>query len=98
MADPGPHGVTFTIRGPIARSDVDELCARFAVALRRSGAEVAVCDVAGLPADAATVDALARLQLTALRLRRRVCLRHASPELLELVAFVGLGECLRGER
>jgi hypothetical protein len=40
------------------------------------------------------VDALARLQLAA---RRRGCvirLRHASPELLELVDFMGLADVL----
>ena len=65
--------------------------------LHRSGVKLAVCDVAGLAPDAVSVDALARLQLTAVRLRCRVCLRNASPELLELIAFMGLGECLRGE-
>jgi hypothetical protein len=86
------------IRSPIARADVPGLCASLSIALRRSGASVAVCDVAGLVPDAAAVDALARLQLTAMRLGRRMCVCHASTELLDLVAFVGLGECLRGER
>ena len=98
MAAPGPHAVSLAIRGPIARSDLLALCACLASALRRSGADVAVCDVAGLAPDAVAVDALARLQLTALRLRCRVCLCNASPELLELVAFMGLAECLRCER
>src|SRR5262245_27706867 len=97
MAAPGRHWVTFTIRSPIARSDVPELCASLSAVLRRSGSRLAVCDVAGLVPDAAAVDALARLQLTAMRLRCRMCLRNASPELLELVVFVGLAECLRGE-
>ena len=48
-----------------------------------------VCDGAELP-DAVTVDALARLQLAARRLSCRLVLRNASPELLELVAFMGL--------
>ena len=49
------------------------------------------CDVGGprLP-DAATVDALARLQLAARRLGLEIRLRHASSELQELLAFVGL--------
>jgi ABC-type transporter Mla MlaB component len=51
-------------------------------------------DVAGLEADALTVDALARLQLAARRSGRCVTLRGASPELRELVAFMGLGEVL----
>ena len=97
MAAPGPHAVSFTIRGPIARSDLLALCACLVSFLHRSGVKLAVCDVAGLAPDAVNVDALARLQLTAVRLRCRVCLRNASPELLELIAFMGLGECLRGE-
>jgi hypothetical protein len=50
------------------------------------------CDVHGVVVDAATVDALARLQLAA---RRRGCLlelRNASPELLDLLEFVGLAD------
>ena len=45
--------------------------------------------------DAVTIDALARLQLTARRLGCRLRLRHASPELRELVAFMGLRRSLR---
>jgi anti-anti-sigma regulatory factor len=44
--------------------------------------------------DAATVEALARLQLTALRAGRRICLRSASGELQDLLALVGLVELL----
>lgn len=54
-------------------------------------------DVGGLKADAATVDALARL---ALRLRRggyQIRLRNASDELLELIEFIGLSETLAAE-
>jgi ABC-type transporter Mla MlaB component len=47
--------------------------------------------------DAGTVDALARLQLTARRSGARVRLRNASRELVELVDFMGLSEVLRVE-
>lgn len=72
-----------------------ELCERVRACLERcAGCDVAV-DVGALAGtDAATVDALARLQLTAQRLGRRLHLRHASPELRELVELVGLGEAL----
>jgi hypothetical protein len=53
-----------------------------------------LCDVEGVKADAVTVDALARLQLVARRHQCQVRLRGASPELRELVAFMGLGEVL----
>jgi hypothetical protein len=44
--------------------------------------------------DAAAVDALARLQLVAGRLGGRIQLRNASPELQELLRFMGLGDAL----
>jgi len=52
-------------------------------------------DVRGADPNAITVDALARLQLAARRLSCRLLLRNASPELLELVAFMGLADILR---
>jgi anti-anti-sigma regulatory factor len=57
-----------------------------------------ICDVGGLAsADAVAVNALARLQLTALRLGRRIQLRQASAELQALLALVGLSEILPPE-
>jgi STAS domain-containing protein len=56
-----------------------------------------VCDVGGLAPDIAAVDVLARLQLTARRLGVEIRLRHASSELLELIAFAGLRDVLRVE-
>jgi ABC-type transporter Mla MlaB component len=64
----------------------------------RAPTEIVVCDVRGAEADAATVDALARLQLAAKRVGRRVRLRNASADLLELVAFMGLADVLPEER
>ncbi len=48
------------------------------------------CQVGALEADAATLDLLARLQLSARRLGIEVRLLDASRELRELVAFAGL--------
>jgi hypothetical protein len=56
-----------------------------------------VCDVGALAPDAATVDALARLQLTARRVGHEILLRDASTELQELLDFVGLRDVLRVE-
>jgi ABC-type transporter Mla MlaB component len=53
--------------------------------------------VAGLAADIATVDALARLALVARRSACEVRLRGASPELLGLVELSGLASVLRAE-
>jgi ABC-type transporter Mla MlaB component len=94
MALPAPQTLAFAVAGPIARADLPGLCARVCWLLERSGAEVALCDVSGVDPDGATVDALARLQLAARRHGCRVRLRHASPELLELLDFMGLRDVL----
>jgi anti-anti-sigma regulatory factor len=56
-----------------------------------------VCDLSSLAPDAATIDALARLQLTAKRLGCECRLRHASTELRDLLVFAGLADVLRVE-
>jgi hypothetical protein len=53
-----------------------------------------VCDLSGARPNAATVDSLARLALMLRREGSRLILRHASPELVELIAFMGLTEAL----
>jgi hypothetical protein len=94
MAAPAQPTLAFAIAGPIARADLPGLCDRVCALLARSGAAVALCDVGGVEPDAVTVDALARLQLAARRHGCRVRLRNASPELVGLVAFMGLGDVL----
>jgi ABC-type transporter Mla MlaB component len=94
MAALRPQPLVFTITGPIARADLPGLCARICALLEGSRADTALCDVSGVAPDAVTVDALARLQLAARRRGCQVRLRHASPELLELVAFMGLADVL----
>lgn len=84
----------FAIWGPIAREDLPGLCDRVCALLERNGAGVARCDVSSVDVDAVTVDALARLQLAARRRGCQVRLQHASSELLELVAFMGLSDVL----
>ena len=94
MAANAPQTIAFAIKGPIARSDLPGLCDRVCALLRGSGAAVALCDVAGVEPDAVTVDALARLQLAAGRLGCRVRLLNVSPELRQLLAFMGLSNVL----
>ena len=53
--------------------------------------------MSALDPDALTIDALARLQLSSRRVGLEIRLRHASNELQELLAFVGLDEVLRLE-
>jgi ABC-type transporter Mla MlaB component len=94
MATSPPRSITFAIWGPIARDDMPGLCDRVCALLAGSGASVALCHVAGIAADAVTVDALARLQLAARRHRCVIRLRGASDELRDLVAFMGLDDVL----
>ena len=90
----GTRQIAFAVHGPIARADLPGLCQRVCGLLEGSGADVALCDVSGVEADGVTVDALARLQLAARGHGCQVRLRHASSELLELVAFMGLRDVL----
>jgi hypothetical protein len=62
--------------------------------LTDTGMHALVCDLSGVQPSAATVDALARLALALKRQGSRLRLRHASPELVELIAFMGLAEVL----
>ena len=94
MAADVPQTIVFAIQGPIDRSDLPGLCDRVCELLEQTGAPVAHCSVDSVDPDAVTVDALARLQLAARRHRCQVRLRGASPELLELVAFMGLRDVL----
>jgi anti-anti-sigma regulatory factor len=83
------------IGAPIACADVPGLCERVRRRAAQSDADVIVCDVRGLVRpDATCVHALARLQLTARRLGRRVRLLDPPPELRDLLRFVGLDEAL----
>jgi ABC-type transporter Mla MlaB component len=86
--------ITFPIRGPIARADLPGLCARVCALLEGSGVEVAVCEVFDVEVDAVTVDALAQLQLAARRRGCQVRLRGTTPQLRELLAFMGLADVL----
>jgi hypothetical protein len=90
MAAPAPQSVVFSVRGPIACGDLPGLCNRVCGILTTSGAGFAVCEVDGVEPSAATVDALCRLQIAARRLGCRIVLRGTSPELRELVSFMGL--------
>ena len=91
MSAPAPD---FAVSGPIARADLPGLCTRVRSVLRECGPGDVVCDVRSVGPDAVTVDALARLQLAARRRGCRVRLCNASPELLGLVAYLGLSDVI----
>jgi len=60
-------------------------------------ARTLLVDASCLDADAVTLDALARLQLTACRCGFELRLHGSSPELRELIAFAGLEDALPEE-
>lgn len=80
------------VAGPsVARADVPELCDRLRL-LYGSGTDEVVCDVGALTRpDLSTVEALARLRLTARRAGGRLRLRNAGPGLMSLLELTGLG-------
>jgi hypothetical protein len=84
----------FVIAGPIGDGDAPRLCERLRLIINSSDGELIVCDVGALPANARTIEALARLQLTARRHGRRIRLQRASRELEQLIEFVGLADVL----
>jgi ABC-type transporter Mla MlaB component len=95
MAALARRTITFSVWGPIERADLPGLSDRVCGVLAGSRQASAVfCDVAGVPSDAITVEALARLQLAAKRNGCRIRLRNAPPELLDLVALMGLSDVL----
>jgi anti-anti-sigma regulatory factor len=65
--------------------------------LTETGMHALICDLSGIQPSVATVDALARLALALKCQGSRLRLRHASPELVELIDFMGLAEVLRVE-
>lgn len=90
-----PNTIVFVISGPIGRADIARLCEHARLLLEDCDARVVVCDVGALvDPDAVTVDALARLQLTARRLGRQMRLQDACGELEELLALIGLSDAV----
>jgi hypothetical protein len=80
----------------MVEADVPALCERLRILLDASSADRVDCDcVAVTDPDMRTIDALARLQLTAARRGSRLVLRGAPASLLELVALAGLTRILR---
>ena len=90
-ADPPFPEIELGTSGRVDRADIPGLCERAQVLLKADAANQLVCDVGAIVVpDAVTVDALARLQLTARRLGCEFRVEHASPELRGLLAFMGL--------
>ncbi|HKN81241.1 MAG TPA: STAS domain-containing protein [Actinomycetota bacterium] len=83
--------------GPVTRDAIPAMCERARWLLEGCDAGPVACDVGALAEpDAITIDALARLQLTARRLGCRVELRRACEELEDLLTLTGLLGVLTG--
>ena len=107
MTTDGPHGrlppdhdaTILALEGAIDRADIAAFCERARAGSSgptRTGRRLDLG--VARPPDAVTVEALARLQLEARRLGRRLVFRDACGELRELVAFVGLDRALPCDR
>jgi ABC-type transporter Mla MlaB component len=84
----------------LTRADIPALCAGLAELLRGRAGDAVICDVSGVTRpDAVTVEALARLRMTARRHGRRMVVAGAHPGLLDLVRLFGLADelALAGE-
>jgi hypothetical protein len=91
---PAPATV-LVVYPPIGRADITGLCERLRLLLGESRADPFPCDVGALVApDLVTIEALARLQLTARRLGRRIRLHDVCGELRGLLALMGLADVL----
>ncbi|MGH2679767.1 MAG: hypothetical protein ACRDG8_04690 [Actinomycetota bacterium] len=89
---------SFTLagRGPFGGAGSAGICDRARDLVVDPDADLLVVDIGELTApDVVAVDAMARVQLGARRLRRQVRFRHACPEILELVELLGLADVLR---
>jgi ABC-type transporter Mla MlaB component len=88
-----PSSIVLVLSGPVPHQDVLTLCDRVGHLLHQTEADLMICDVGALDdPDAATLDLVARLQLTARRLGRRVRLLDACGELQDLIELTGLSE------
>jgi hypothetical protein len=92
----GPTGVAtiLVVGAAVTRADIPVLCADLAELLVADPGGVVVCDVRAARPDLVTVEALARLRMTALRHGRRLVVSGAGPDLLEVVVLLGLTDAL----
>lgn len=85
------------IAGPVADDRaVRALCERLGVVIDTTDADTIVVDVGALPANCRSLEALARMQLTARRAHRSIRLQRTSPALQDLLDFAGLADVVPG--
>ena len=90
-----PDPIRFAVAGTVVRADIPTLCADLAARLGDPGGGVVICDVAAVSRPCvATVEALARLRLTARRHGWTLLVHGAGPDLRDLVGLLGLADAL----
>lgn len=95
VAPKRPSTIVIVIGRSITPAGADALCDRVRALLENDTVDRLICEVGALTdPDAGTLDALARMALTARRLGRSIRLRHARPELQGLVALLGLEDAM----
>jgi anti-anti-sigma regulatory factor len=89
----GARTITLLVPEPIEGT---ALCQRLRQRIEAHGdADLVICDLTRIRhPDAAVIDALARVQLTARRLGCTVRYRHAHPDVRALLELAGLGQVL----
>lgn len=88
-------GSSFAIGVTVTRADIPRLCAALAELLRGTAGGVVTCHVAEVTRpDVVTVEALARLRMTARRHGWQLVVSGAGPDLLRLVQLLGLTDAL----
>ncbi|MEU8239690.1 STAS domain-containing protein [Actinoplanes missouriensis] len=81
----------FPVRTGVGRAEIPALCAALATLLHGREPDVVLCEVAGPgPPGVATVEALARLRLTAQRHGWQLRVHGMTTELHRLIALLGL--------
>jgi hypothetical protein len=96
MAVSPPRTVTLSIKGPLAPDDLPGVLERARALLQAPRVELLACSVGELAPDLLSVEALARIALTACRCGCRLELCDATPQLLALLALAGLADVLPG--
>jgi ABC-type transporter Mla MlaB component len=92
MADPAARTLTFALRGALAREELPALADGIGWRLERAQPTIALVDVAGLAADAVSLEALALIALHARRAGYRIHLHGCSSGLRAMIELAGLGE------
>jgi hypothetical protein len=92
----GPTDVTtsFAVGATVTRAEIPDLCDDLAGLLCGAAGGVVVCDVSAARPDVVTVEALARLRLTAQRYGWCLVVSGAGPQLRDLVVLLGLADVL----